>query len=570
MKNRRRALIGSWMFAGAFTLTAGCGPASLDPDPGELDPTVNCPDFTSTTRLVDKPDVEPDYRIDCLAMVTGALTIEPGVVISFGPQGGLSVLGGSIKAVGTEAKPVVLRGVSTERGSWQGLTVMSADPGNTLAHVEVRHAGGAQAAVVVGNGARLAINDSLIEESKTHGLIVSDSANLTFKNNTITRNTQAPVKVGVRQVHVLDAASTFAGNDVDRVIVEGGTLSEGELTWRSLDVPYFVTGDAFIEGSTKLTIESGTTLRFETDKGLYVGGSASLKAEGTSGKPVQFLALDDTTGVWAGLRIDSGSPQNVLTFVEVARGGSAAWDSNGDRGGIILGYTGRLTLSDSIVRDSQHYGLNVLGEDATLSLARNTFRANENEPILLPASMSHVVDSASMFENHSRGFVRLFRATIDGVTGTWKKLKIPYLVTETLWLGDGTKLTIEAGAELRFVDDTGVGVWGTGALSATGTENEPVVFRGENAASAAWKGFQFESTSTANLLDHVSIEHAGSSAFDSNGHRGSILVFGKLTLKNSVIRASGTCAVKVLYEESVLTEENNTITGATNAICGVE
>lgn len=570
MKSRRRALIGRWILAGAFALSAGCGPAFLDPDPGELDPTANCPDFTSATTLVDKPDVEPDYRIDCLALVTGALTIEPGVVISFGPQGGLSVLSGSIEAVGTGEKPVVMQGVSTQRGSWQGLTVMSADPGNTLEHVEVRHAGGAQAAVVVGNGARLSIKDSLIEESRTHGLTVSDSATLTFENNTIARNTQAPVKIGIRQVHVLDAASTFAGNDVDRVVVEGGTLSEGEVTWRSLDVPYLVTSDAFIEGSTRLTLEAGTTLRFETDRGLNVRGSASLKGEGTEEERVRFLARDDTD-VWAGLRIDSNSPQNVIAFAEIARGGSAAWDSNGDRGSLILGYTGRLTLSDSIVHDSRDYGLSVLGEDARLSLARNTFRDNEKEPVVLPASMAHVVDAGSVFVDNSRSFVRLFQAELNDVTGTWKKLSIPYLVTETLWLGADTTLEIEAGVEVRFVDDTGINVRDTASLSATGTEQSRVSFRGDSAASAAWKGIQFESASTSNLLDYVSIEHAGSSGFNSNDERGSVVLYGgKLVLKNSVIKASGACGVNVATHDSLLTEENNTITGATDAICGVE
>ncbi len=63
--------------------------------------------------------------------------------------------------------------------------------------------------------------------------------------------------------------------------------------------------------------------------------------------------------------------------------------------------------------------------------------------------------------------------TIDADT-TWSVAGSPYIVTEDVIVEDGVTLTIEAGVEVRFHDDTGLIC--DGVLLAVGSESSPIVF----------------------------------------------------------------------------------------------
>ena len=114
---------------------------------------------------------------------------------------------------------------------------------------------------------------------------------------------------------------------------------------------------------------------------------------------------------------------------------------------------------------------------------------------------------------------------------TWIKANSPYLVTGDITIRHSamnsngtalTTLTINPGVEVRFEPQTGLYVgkdipnnsWGYwGALSAVGTEAEPIIFT-SNAASPTpgdWKGIYFRTwtVDAASRLEHCVIEYGG-------------------------------------------------------------
>ena len=64
---------------------------------------------------------------------------------------------------------------------------------------------------------------------------------------------------------------------------------------------------------------------------------------------------------------------------------------------------------------------------------------------------------------------------------TWTKANSPYIVTSTVQVLEGIRLTIEPGVEIRFNQNTALNV--AGELNAVGTENEIVTFTSNSAVS---------------------------------------------------------------------------------------
>ena len=99
---------------------------------------------------------------------------------------------------------------------------------------------------------------------------------------------------------------------------------------------------------------------------------------------------------------------------------------------------------------------------------------------------------------------------------------VPYLVPDHVKVHEnGGAATIEAGAEFVFEQDAGfaVGKVGveTGSLTATGTADDPIVFRGRGDSSGYWDGLAFNgSQSLDNKLEHVTISGGGGA--DSAGN----------------------------------------------------
>ncbi|WP_455223189.1 S8 family serine peptidase [Kaarinaea lacus] len=92
-----------------------------------------------------------------------------------------------------------------------------------------------------------------------------------------------------------------------------------------------------------------------------------------------------------------------------------------------------------------------------------------------------------------------------------------YTLVNGLPIATGATLTVEPGAELRFVDDTGIVA--DGRLLMAGDENNPIrlVSTNTNALGQDWTGITIKSTSEDSIISHVVID-AADTAITINGN----------------------------------------------------
>jgi hypothetical protein len=138
-------------------------------------------------------------------------------------------------------------------------------------------------------------------------------------------------------------------------------------------VHYRVTGSITV--SAALVVEAGTTVAFGRNASLSVT-SGSLSAVGLDTAQIRFVGEDTTRGYWQGLEIRSASDANELTHVEIAYGGGG---SGSNPANLAVGSGGRLRLMNSLIRDSQGWGLSIGGTGVVTPvpiIGTNTFRNN--------------------------------------------------------------------------------------------------------------------------------------------------------------------------------------------------
>lgn len=189
---------------------------------------------------------------------------------------------------------------------------------------------------------------------------------------------------------------------------------------------------------------------------------------------------------------------------------------------------GKLTIKNSTLKDSLNYGITSY-DKTSLTFENNTITGCGKEPLALPARHMHQLDAASKLTGNGSDYVLINTGNAAATTATWRKLTVPYLVSiptfEVLGLGDGAKVTIEPGVELRFASNNGLGVYGDASLAAKGSADAKIRFIGVEENATSWRGLYYESKSTLNALDHVEIAYEGSDSFNSNNNVGGIVVY---------------------------------------------
>ena len=144
-------LVGLWLGVALLTLLAGQVSAggvlapNLLPEPLAPDGTIVDSDIdTSTVWALEGSPYRVTFDSDGIQVAEGAtLTVEPGVEVQFDEWASLIVLG-TLKAIGTEAQPILFTGVTKEPGSWLFLAIESAsltrNQGSVLRHVTIEYA----------------------------------------------------------------------------------------------------------------------------------------------------------------------------------------------------------------------------------------------------------------------------------------------------------------------------------------------------------------------------------------------------------------------------------------------
>lgn len=127
-------------------------------------------------------------------------------------------------------------------------------------------------------------------------------------------------------------------------------------------------------------------------------------------------------------------------------------------------------------------------------------------------------------------------------------------------------IRIEPGVVIEFEENAGIDIddfnISSASLSAVGTADKPIVFRGAKKEAGFWRGIMFNSNSASNKLIHTRVEDAGGMRFNSNGDLGAVHVYagGRLTMENTTVSNSKTYGLNAVYGDSEMTLNNNKFT----------
>lgn len=120
--------------------------------------------------------------------------------------------------------------------------------------------------------------------------------------------------------------------------------------------------------------------------------------------------------------------------------------------------------------------------------------------------------------------------------------RIDYLVTESINVE--AEFIIMPGVVMAFAEDKGLQIV-NGFISAKGTANNLIIFKGSDNIAASWKGILIHSNSEFNEFEHVRIEQGGSSAFNESAVRANLAIAGTtfsggaVKIRETLFKSSG-------------------------------
>ncbi len=536
--------------------------------------------LTAVTCLTISGTIDTDttlsaacYIVESDITVSGGatLTIQPGVTLRFQQGHDMSISSdGRLSAVGTASQPILFTGEEAIRGYWGGLRFyQSNSTDNQLNHVTIQYGGGYHNANLYLDGSssspvRLDITNCTLRESETYGFSFDvDTIIGEFNGNTITANTLGAGNLAADVAGYLDDTSTYTGNDEDVVAIWGSTVY-ADQTWPGIDADYLFTGDITV--SAYLTIAPGARLVFQTGNDMSVTSSGQLAAVGTTDQPIVFTGVEQTRGYWGGLRFyQSNSTDNQLNHVTIEYGGgyhNANLYLDGSSSSPV-----RLDITNCTLRESETYGFSFDGDTIIGEFNGNTITANTLGAGNLAADVAGYLDATSKYTGNDEDVVAIWGSTVYA-DQTWPGIDADYLFT-----GDVTvsaALTIAPGARLVFEASEEMSVNSSGALTAVGTVDQPIVFTGVEQTPGYWGGLRiYQSNSPDNQLDYVTIEYGGG-YWDANLYLdGSASSPVQLTVTNCTIQESATWGISLDADTNVNADIETANTFFNNALGNV-
>lgn len=289
-------------------------------------------------------------------------------------------------------------------------------------------------------------------------------------------------------------------------------------TWTKNKI-YFVQGNIEINNNAILTIEPGTTIKFDKDAELDVGNSSygTVIAKGTADDPIIFTSNTSvkTEGDWYGIWLYSAANNCDFEYCTFEYGGGYSSDDG------VMNLDGtNATFRSCTFQNNDSYGVcaSNAGFDA---FSANTFANNSTNPIYVYSQYVQEIGTGNVYDG---GTIDIDDGTVDK-TGTviWKNQGIPYKVLENLYIGSssGTTLSFEPGTIVTFNHDieVSVGSSGYGSIICEGTTDAHITFTSSAASptNGDWYGiFFYDGTGGNTNFDYFDISYGGGYADDGN------------------------------------------------------
>jgi hypothetical protein len=493
-------------------------------------PTAITHDIGVATNLTAGAPGCVHYHVTGAFLVSAALTIQAGTVISFGPGGGLTVSSGSLSAVGTPTARIRFAGDQAVRGYWRGISIWTASAANEMSYVDVSYGGGGTGTnasdVEVTTGAQLRLSHAVLEQSGGVGLYLGSTAILAaFTVDTLRNNANAGIRLPDRLIGALDNTSDYVrGNGAPFIDAYAWEVSSAQ-TWQVTSAPIHFSGRTLV--SAALNIAPGVSIQFGADAGMTVS-TGSLSAVGTATSRIQFSPQTQVRGYWHGLSFWTSSAANHLSFVNVSYGGGGTGTNSAD---VVVTSGAQLRLDNTVLEQSGGVGLYTEGTANLPLFSTNTFRDNADVGVRVPDQLVGSLDAGSEYASgNGAAYVDAYAWNVS-TAQTWRVTSVPIRFTGQTIIS--APLTLVPGTTILFRSGGGWSVF-SGSLTAIGTAASRIRLLGELSTRGYWRGLVFSTTSAANELTFTEIAYAGGSS-GTNPANIDVTSGGTLRLTNSNI-----------------------------------
>jgi hypothetical protein len=312
-------------------------------------------------------------------------------------------------------------------------------------------------------------------------------------------------------------------------------------TWSASNI-YIIDGEVDVDNCT-LTIEPGTTIKFNTGSSLWFGyyNNCTVIANGTADKRIKFTSSASTPapGSWNGVHFSSHCLNNTsITYCDFEYGGTAD-------NGIINIENSKIKFDYNSVKNSIAYGIDLSYEGSFVTFTNNSISNCESHAIVMKASFLNTLGENNTITCGSNLGIFVSGSSVTSAAPiTWVKQTVPFYFTgETDF--DNVTLTINPGCTFKFDANSSwwIGYYNNATLIANGTDltTGKITFTtsASNPAPGAWQGLYFSGhTQSGTKLNFCEIAYGGYSGYDTDSNIDVNAISGTVTISNCAINYS--------------------------------
>lgn len=283
-------------------------------------------------------------------------------------------------------------------------------------------------------------------------------------------------------------------------ITEARTLVNG-----SAAIDYII--ECVVDITALLTIEPGTVIQFKENAGLGVYDGGTINAVGTVAEPIVLKGEEEIDGFWRGIHIETRSANNQLDNVRIQDAGSNYVYCCNDKASLYL-KGAKIALDNLQLSNGGGIGIMAVSDTELMSYSNVRIETHKDYPVHIEAESAGYLDGiGSDYSGNDKDFVFVPRKSIDEPT-VWAALNVPYLI-DGMVLDVKSAFTLEAGVNMVFQQNGGLGVFDAGSLTVNGTGSAPVVMKGASATAGFWRGIHMETNDLNNSLNYLQVSDAG-------------------------------------------------------------
>jgi parallel beta-helix repeat protein len=434
----------------------------------------------------------------------GTLTLEPGTDLKFiGENYIKATQNGCIKAIGNEYDSIYLHPASVET-NWQGIILenISAEADSSIFKY------------CLIEGVKY-----LYQTQNAAPVQIINSQNTLLSNNTISNNTMANRSAGI---YIENSSATIQGNYLLQNTSSSGTegtIYAVECDGLNIINNYLISnnsahgGGVMIENCTDFNLTGNL---ITNNKATFYG---SVKLSNSNGAIVNNTIAFNLASQYGGIYSDANSTIDLFA-------NNILWGNISNSNNYEIYYLNEVPLSVTASCIENGY-VDLYGVEDNLPLIET------NPDFVNPSSTSGLINDTAIInsldwhvfklspcfnsgsmeseitdllpENDYIGETRISYEVVDVGALETRETCPAALITEAVTWGpkleyicnnvtvtDGGSVNILPGTTLEFIGDYEVVFEGNAVLKAEGTENDSIIFTGQN-ADIDWKGFRFES-----------------------------------------------------------------------------